>query len=122
MKTRRTICLSLFLAIIFAAGVCIGGDLEFRRGDVDNDSQVDIFDGVWIAQAILETGIPLTCMDAADTDDNGALEPIVDAIYLLNYLFLFGPPVPAPEPFASGCGPDPTDDNLPCESYLGECP
>ena len=52
-------------------------------------------------------------LDAADTDDNGALE-ITDAVYLLSFLFLGGP---APEqPFPS-CGPDPTIDDLTCESF-----
>ena len=52
-------------------------------------------------------------IDSADTDDSSVLGTIVVA-YLQNYLFLGGsaPESPYPE-----CGPDPTIDDLTCESF-----
>lgn len=44
-------------------------------------------------------------------NDDGSLD-ISDTIYLLNYLFVSGPPPAAPGP--QNCGPDPTDDALDC--------
>ena len=101
--------------------IAITGTLAFRRGDVDSDSDVDLFDGVRLALALFFDGFPLTCEDAADIDDDGVLNPLGDVLFLLNYLFLSGPPVPAPEPFAPDCGPDPTDDDLKCAGFQENC-
>ena len=105
-------------------GIVVIPFTPFRRGDVNNDSDVDISDAVGIAEALFggPTGFMLTCDDAADTDDNGVLEPLPDTVFLLNFLFLMGPPVPAPDPFGP-CGADPTDmDGIDCETYNGMCP
>ena len=50
-----------------------------------------------------------SCTDAADADDNGR-NNITDAIQLLQFLFLGGPPPPAPG--RDDCGVDPTADAL----------
>jgi hypothetical protein len=45
---------------------------------------------------------------------------ITDAVYLLNDLFLGGPP---PEPPFPTCSPEPTSDELGCEEFpLASCP
>ena len=50
--------------------------------------------------------------DALDVDDTGVVD-VSDAIYVLDYLFKSGSPIPLPFPEA---GIDPTDDDLaPCE-------
>ena len=71
----------------------------------------------------LGEGNDIGCLDAADADDNGALE-LTDAVYSLGYQFL-GDPNPAPPPPGEvDCGPDPTPDDpsvpgedLGCETY-----
>ncbi|MGH9361483.1 MAG: hypothetical protein ACRD2T_06155, partial [Thermoanaerobaculia bacterium] len=50
------------------------------------------------------------CLDAADANDDGALE-ITDSIYLLQFLFLGGPAPPPPHPRP---GLDPTPDGFRC--------
>ena len=85
---------------------------EFVRGDVNADSSLNIVDPVLILNHLFGRKIP-PCLDAADSDDNGALE-ITDAVYLLNSLFLGGP-APA-QPFPS-CGLDSTTDELTCASF-----
>ncbi|MCA8958995.1 MAG: hypothetical protein KDC38_00720, partial [Planctomycetes bacterium] len=50
-----------------------------------------------------------SCIDAADTNDDGAFD-ISDPIYLLTSLFGMGAPPPPPV----DCGPDPTLDALSC--------
>ena len=55
-----------------------------------------------------------------DADDSGVLDQS-DAVATLTYLFLGGVEIPAPG--ADACGPDPTPDDLGCESYPAEnCP
>ena len=90
-------------------------DLEWRcedvflRGDVSADAEVDIADAaVYLSRFFLESFFRYDCEDAADADDNGRLE-LSDALYLLNFLFLPAPPLPAP---LGSCGDDPTPDLL----------
>jgi hypothetical protein len=56
-------------------------------------------------------------MDSADANDDGDVD-IADAPALLGHLFSDTGPLPAPYP---GCGPDPTDDNLPV-CFYPQCP
>jgi hypothetical protein len=53
------------------------------------------------------------CLDAADTNDDGAVD-IGDAIAVLSHLFAGAGPLP--DPFGE-CGVDPTVDELGCASY-----
>ena len=53
--------------------------------------------------------MPITCQDALDANDNGAVN-IADPIYLLDFLFALGAPPLAPYP---NSGVDPTPDALP---------
>ncbi|MEM7263985.1 MAG: hypothetical protein AAF488_18510 [Planctomycetota bacterium] len=83
------------------------GDCEFVRGDINNlngEFVVDLNDGVEIlAYLYLGVSAPV-CVDAADLNDNGIVEPS-DYTYLVNYLFNDGPQPPAPFP---NPGVDPT--------------
>ena len=90
----------------------------FRRGDVNQDGQVGVSDVVYLLAYGFIPGSPAPdCLDAADVDDNGVAEPLVDAIVLLQALFVPGsPPIPAPSPT---CGVDPTADSMTC---FGICP
>jgi hypothetical protein len=95
----------------------------FVRGDSNLDGEVRPGDAIFTLRYLFggSTGVP-TCLDAADANDDGVLT-IGDAVTLLSWLYLGGAPLPAPTPtVASGypggdCGPDPTDDDLDCESF-----
>lgn len=84
----------------------------FIRGDTNNDGVVDVSDAIFLANWLFATGPMGTCDASGDVDDSGALEGLIDTIYLLTFLFNSGPPVAPPYP---GCGGDPTDD-LECDS------
>ena len=56
------------------------------------------------------------CLDAGDTDDNGVIQ-LTDGIVIFQFLFLGGAMPADPGPF--NCGPDPTADDIGCETYDG---
>ena len=61
------------------------------------------------------SGAPLSCVNAADVNDDEAVDT-ADAVFIFNALCLLGsPPIPAPGPIV--CGPDPTPGALSCVSY-----
>jgi len=92
--------------------ICL--EKRFLRGDCNADGTVDISDA--ISNLFFQfMGSPITCGDAADVDDNGHNE-VTDVIYLLTHLYLEGPAPTEPYPI---CGPDPTLDDLTCESFEG---
>ena len=98
---------TIFRTLLFPFGP------DFIRGDFDRNSEVDLGDAVSIARYLFLGGTPPTCMDAADSNDDGILD-ISDPVYLLFYLFIANSP-PPPEPFP-GAGNDPTfRDNLGCQ-------
>ena len=81
---------------------------KFRRGDVGNDSAVDVSDVVTLLLSLFAGEAAPECPDAADIDDDGAMT-LSDAVSLLNYLFE-GAAAPA---FPSvRCGEDLTEDEL----------
>jgi len=91
---------------------CTGGPVV-RRADANVDGKQDISDAIKILGYLFLGVEGTTCLKTMDSDDNAAIE-ITDAILLLNHLFLGGraPPAPYPE-----CGPDPSEDDLPCDAY-----
>ncbi len=56
----------------------------------------------------------LFCKDAADSNDDGAVD-LSDAVRTFGFLFLGDDPPPAPGPFTPGI--DPTNDSLTCNQY-----
>ncbi|MEM7263324.1 MAG: dockerin type I domain-containing protein [Planctomycetota bacterium] len=109
------------LVATFALGLCVLAStpaLEaqtFRRGDVNDDAAISLFDACAI-QRFLFVGTPLPCPDAADVDDNGIVQ-LADAVLLTSYLCIpMSPPPAAPGPLI--CGLDPTADTLPPCNYL----
>ena len=91
----------------------------FRRGDANDDAQVDIADAIFMLYSLMLGGPASGCVDATDANDDG-LHDISDIIYVLNYQFQNGGPPPAPGP--TTCGIDMTpDDGIGCDSY-GVCP
>ncbi len=81
----------------------------FRRGDANDDGEIDISDTVRVLLRLFGGNAGLLCEDAADSNDDGTID-ISDAAYILESLFLGGTLPPAPGP--SDCGPDPTADTL----------
>ncbi len=83
----------------------------FRRGDANRDDGVNIADVLAILEYLFGDS-SLKCLDAADVDDNGAID-INDPVRLLFYLFQSGP---APSPPFEEPATDPTfrGDNLSC--------
>lgn len=79
---------------------------SFVRGDCNDDTVVDIADGIWTLNAIFQGGDFGGCLEACDTNDDAALD-VVDAIYNFNYRFSDGPQPPAPFP---DCGLEPEAD------------
>ncbi len=83
-----------------------GGVLRnFRRGDANNDTVVDIADGVWILSYAFRGGRVPPCLDAADANDDGRIDQ-TDAILVIYYQLLNGQPPKAP---FTTCGTDPSD-------------
>jgi hypothetical protein len=78
----------------------------FLRGNIINRSEdaepvVDLNDGVEIVARLFlgnQGSIPVSgCTDASDVNDNGLTE-LSDYVYLVNFRFNGGPPIPAPHP------------------------
>ncbi len=88
--------------------VCRGQ--PFRRGDANDDEQVDIADALYLLNALFAGGPSLLCRKSGDVNGDTDVN-VADAIYLLLRLFGAGPPVPPP---AEECGISPTPDNLEC--------
>ena len=83
---------------------------NFRRGDVNDDAQLDIADAIALLNFLFQGADAPPCPKAADTDDNGRLN-ITDVVRLPMHLFGGGPALQAPFP---NCGEDPTPDGLEC--------
>ena len=60
------------------------------------------------------------CLDAVDANDDNELA-LTDPVYLLNYLFVGGPPPVAP---FRDCGPEAStaDEEIGCEASPKHCP
>jgi hypothetical protein len=84
----------------------------FLRGDVNCDGKVDSTDAKQLHDLLVRCGggpgCQTCCADAADVNDDGAING-ADLSALQDFLG-GGPPPPAPGPFE--CGPDPTPDPL----------
>ncbi len=91
---------------------------NFRRGDANQDGQVNRSDPVWTNNALFSGGPQPHCWDAVDSNDDGNAD-LSDSVWTLNSLFQSGPEPPAPGPFT--CGPDPTSDSLTCLEYHPSC-
>ncbi|MCA8959262.1 MAG: S8 family serine peptidase [Planctomycetes bacterium] len=83
---------------------------QFRRGDLDGNGS-DIADAIQMLGYLFQGGAQPGCLDAADVNDDGAVN-LGDPIALLGYLFQGSAPPPAPGP--TTCGVDPTSDTLDC--------
>jgi hypothetical protein len=96
---------AIFQVFIFPSGP------PFVRGDANRNDVVAVDDVVVTADYLFSSGTLPGCLDSVDGNDDGVLD-ISDPVYVLFFLFLQGPPPPAPYPNA---GDDPTfRDSLGC--------
>jgi hypothetical protein len=79
--------------------------VRFVRGDGDGSGNLELADAVQLA-GWLVTGAPVTCLEAFDVDDSGAVDA-GDFVSLLNHLFGGGSAPAAPFPSA-GFDADPS--------------
>ena len=86
----------------------------FVRADCTGDGGVFLDDIVFFLQHLFLGTQDPPCQAACDSDDDGELG-IGDAMYVLSYMFLSGPPPPSPFP---GCGCQ-LDAELPCAASPG---
>jgi hypothetical protein len=93
------------------------GHASFRRGDANQDGQLDLSDAASTLNYLFLGGFFKPCHDALDVNDSGGLD-LSDAVALLQFLFQGGPPPAAPHPI---CGQDPSDDAIFCHSYAAAC-
>jgi formylglycine-generating enzyme len=92
--------------------------VQFRRGDVNQDAQINIADPITVLSYLFARGTAPACLSAADANDDGKTD-IADAIKLLAHLFAGSGPLAAP--FTS-CDADPTPDALGCGSFKACAP
>ncbi len=97
----------------YEAGGCPRDRMRFLRGDSNGSGNADIADAVSIARFAFGVGRTPSCLDAADANDDGAVN-VNDGIYLLQHLFGDGPALKPPFPV---CGIDPSVDDLDCVEY-----
>jgi hypothetical protein len=84
---------------------------EFLRSDCNNDTIVNIADGVYGLNYLFQSGPDPFCDDACDSNDDGLIDAS-DMIYIFNYQFIEGP---APQPPFPVADLDPTPgDGLGC--------
>lgn len=97
--------------------VRVGCGTGFVRGDCNADGGIDVGDPVFLLSQLFSSGGPSSCSDACDANDDGQLD-LSDAVSLLSAQFGAGPEPTQPYP---GCGIDPSDDGLDCDSFIA-CP
>ena len=95
-------------------------DRQFVRGDASDDRKLDATDALVILIALF-SGTSVNCGQALDANDDDYLN-LTDAVYLLSYLFLAGPPPPAPYPEPGIDGTVPFFDEYSGTSYPGCSP
>ena len=87
----------------------------FIRGDLNQNGSVSLLDGVLLLYRVSGLEPAGTCNDADDINDDGVLT-IGDAVYLFQYMFTGGAPIPGSD---GSCGPDLTgNDSLDCVDFL----
>jgi tetratricopeptide (TPR) repeat protein len=89
------------------------GAVAFLRGNADARGGTDLADVLFVLDYLFLGAAAPDCPDAADADDSGDVN-MADAVALMRFLVLGGPP--PPEPFGL-CGTDTTPDTLGCTSF-----
>ncbi len=123
VATRLSLALSIGLVTMFSHAMFSQAIFaqevrarNFVRGNANADASVDLSDVVFSLEYLYLGGPTPSCLDAADTNDDGALD-VADPVLSLFQQF-HGAEVPGPRP---DCGEDPTEDNLTCLAFA-PCP
>jgi hypothetical protein len=101
---------------IFLLGVEEAGP-EFKRGDVTDDGNIDLTDGIQVFKYLFLGTVTIDCLDAGDASADANLD-LTDGLLILKWLFLGGRSPEAPFP---DCGVNPFADQLGCDSFES-CP
>jgi hypothetical protein len=88
----------------------------YKRGDADGNGVLQVTDAIKIFQWLFVAGHQVGCLAALDANDDHSID-ISDGPYLTRFLFVGGPPPPAPHP---QCGLDLDPGPFTCEEYF--CP
>lgn len=89
----------------------------FVRGDANQDGILDLADGIFVLEAIIQGTYVIACEDAADANSDGTVT-VADPIFVFSYRFFDGPPPAAPFPECGLGGEGPLD----CVSAPGCAP
>jgi hypothetical protein len=98
-------------------GVLSAASVPFRRGDANQDAQVDISDFLKVLSVLFLGEQNPGCDAAMDANGDGVVD-VSDGLYGLNFLFSGG--AAPPEPFV-GCGRDDSVGSIGCTSYAPCC-
>ena len=116
---KRLLPVSVLFAVICLPGLfsCpekLGAqEIFFKRGDVNQDTKLDLSDAIFIVQRLFVIDEEFACPDSADVTDDGLVD-VTDVIKIAGYLFMG---LAEPPPPFSECGLDPTDDDFGCASF-----
>ena len=92
-QSRQRVALAEIEVVGRSVGTMAAG--PFMRGDADCNLFIQATDALVLLQGLFDGNGSPCCEAAADADGSETVN-IVDAVYLLNYMFLDGPPVPEP--------------------------
>lgn len=101
-------------AAVHGIGVVDNPELMGRRGDANNDGEVDLSDAAYLNSYLFDGGLPPSCMNQADANDDGVVDAL-DSVHILDWQYRGGPAPPPPGPFSTSCTADPTQPFLGCE-------
>jgi len=97
-----------------SAGSILVTEPHFIRGDLNQNGSLSLLDGVLLLYRVSGIEPPGSCLDADDINDDGILT-IGDAVFLFQYMFAGGTPIPGS---AGTCSPDLTPaDSLDCVQF-----
>ncbi len=117
MRTQTLLVLAALVVSVPAAIVNADTWEIQKRGDADNDDDVDLYDGLRISAWYYQGGPAPECFAQADANDDGMVTS-GDTVLILNWYFSGGPPPVAPGPFATSCST--VESGLSCDNPFCE--
>lgn len=102
----------------FRVAAVMPASVLFRRGDVNQDRNINLADAIFILTYLFADGDEPACLASADTNADGKNLDLGDAITLLSHLFAETGPLAAP---FTACGEDMSPNALSCQAF-NACP
>jgi hypothetical protein len=93
-------------------------EVDFIRGDPNDDGRSNIADPIWIISMLFRQGPMTLCSDSADANDDDLVDQS-DAMWLIQYQFNGGP---TPRPPFPACGQDADTGGPDCTGPVDACP